>query len=87
MRRDTPDKRTLKLIQKGNQSECDPFWLAKLRAGALWISGASAPAPQEPLAKPAVDAHSGLQMAVPLDVLRHLWFRGPDIFAPAHAMV
>ena len=33
MRRDAPDKRTLKLIQKGKQSECDPFWLAKLRAG------------------------------------------------------
>ena len=26
-------------------------------------------------------------MTVPLDVLRHLWFRGPDSFAPAHAMV
>ena len=87
MRRDAPDKRTLKLIQKGKQSECDPFWLAKLGAGALWISGASAPAPHEPLATPTVDVHSGLRMAVALDVLRHLWFRGPDSFAPAHAMV
>ena len=48
---------------------------------------ASAPASHEPLATPTVDVHSGLRMAAALDVLRHLWFRGPDSFAPAHAAV
>ena len=87
MRRDAPEKRTRKLIQKGEQSGCGPFWLAKLGAGALWISGASAPALHEPLTTPTVDVHSGLRMTVALDVLRHLWLRGPDSFALAHAMV
>ena len=31
MRRDAPDKRTVKLIQQGKQSECDLLWLAKLK--------------------------------------------------------
>jgi hypothetical protein len=26
-------------------------------------------------------------MTTALDVLRHLWFRGPDCFAPSHTMV
>ena len=30
MRRDAPDRRTLDLVEKGNQSICDPFWPAKL---------------------------------------------------------
>ena len=84
MRRDTPDKRIRELIQKGKKSECDLFWLPKLRAGALWISGASAPAPHELLATPTVDVHSGVRMASALDVLRHLWFHRPGSFAPAH---
>ena len=72
MHRDAPDKRTLKLVDKGKQSVFDPFWLPKLRAGALWISDAPAPAPNEPLATPTIDVHSGLQMAAVLDVLGHL---------------
>jgi hypothetical protein len=84
MRRDAPDKRIRELIQKGKKSECDLFWLPKLRAGALWISGASAPAPHELLATPTVDVHSGVRMASALDVLRHLWFHRPGSFAPAH---
>jgi len=42
-----------------------PFWLAKLRAGALWITSAAASAaPNEPLATPTVvDAHSSLRMS------------------------
>ena len=72
MRRDSPDKRTLKLVDIGKQSVCDPFWLAKLRAGALWVSNVTAPAPDGPLATPTTDVHSGLPMTAALDVLRHL---------------
>ena len=43
MRRDAPDPRTLRLVEQGKQSVCDPFWLAKLRAGPLWLSNATAP--------------------------------------------
>ena len=61
--------------------------MAKLRAGALWVSNETAPASDEPLATPKIDVHSGLPMAAALDVLRHLWFRGPDSLAPAHVAV
>ena len=43
LRREAPDKRTLGLVEKGKQSVCDPFWVAKLRAEALWVSNTSAP--------------------------------------------
>ena len=49
MRRDAPDPRTLRLVEQGKQSVCDPFWLAKLRAGPLWLSNATAPTLGEPL--------------------------------------
>ena len=42
MRRDAPDQRTLDLVEQGKQSVCGPFWLAKLRAGPLWIRCESA---------------------------------------------
>ena len=50
LRREVPDKRTLELVDKGKQSVCDPFWIAKLRAGPMWVSNATAPASGEPLA-------------------------------------
>ena len=87
LRREAPDKRTLELVDKGKQSVCDPFWVAKLRAGSLWVSNVTAPSPGEPLATPTVDAHSGLPMTAALDVFRHLWFRGPGSIAPAHVAV
>jgi hypothetical protein len=87
LRREAPDKRTHKLVEMGKQSVCDPFWLAKLRAGALWVSNMTAPAPDEPLATPTTDVHSGLPMTAALDVLRYLWFRGPGSLAPAHVTV
>ena len=43
MRRDSPDSRTLELVKKEQQSICDPLWLAKLRAGPLWLSNETAP--------------------------------------------
>ena len=61
--------------------------MAKLRAVALWVSNTPAPAPDEPLATPTTDVHSGLPMTAALDVLRHLWFRGPGSLAPAHVAV
>jgi hypothetical protein len=87
MRRDVPDKRMPKFIDEGKQSVCDPFWLAKLRAGALWVSNGTAPAPDELLATPMVDVHSSLPMTAALDVPRHLWFRGPGSLAPFHVAV
>ena len=80
-------KRTLDLVNKGKQSICDQFWLAKLRAGPLWVSNATAPTPGEPLASSTVDVHTGLPMAATLDILRHLWYRDPDSLAPAHVAV
>ena len=38
LRREALDKRTLELVDKGKQTVCDPFWVAKLRAGSLWVS-------------------------------------------------
>ena len=87
MRRDAPDQRTLDLVNKGKQSICDPFWLAKLRAGPLWVSNATSPTPAEPLVSSTVDVHTGLPMTATLDILRHLWYRGPDSLAPAHVVV
>ena len=87
MRRDAPDPRTLELVKKEQQSICDPFWLAKLRAGSLWLSDDGAPTPGEPLAVPTVDVHTGLLMSATLDILRHLWFRGPDSVASPHFAV
>ena len=87
LRREAPDKRTLELADKGKQSVCNPFWVAKLRAGSFWASNTTAPSPGEPLATPTIDAHSGLPMTAALDVLRHLWLRGPDSLAPAHVAV
>ena len=37
MRREAPDQRMLKRINEGKQSVCDPFWLAKVRGGPLWV--------------------------------------------------
>ena len=54
MRRGVLNDRTRDAIQKGTQTECDPFWLAKLRAGALWITSSAAPTPNEPLATPTL---------------------------------
>ena len=87
LRRDAPGQRTLDLVNKGKQSVCDPFWLAKIRAGPLWVSNATAPTSGEPLASSTIDAHTGLPMTAALDILRHLWFRGSDSLAPAHAAV
>ena len=87
MRRDAPDPRTLELVKKEQQSRCDPFWLAKLRAGPLWTSNETAPKPGEPLSVPMVDVHTGLPMTATLDILRHLWFRGPDSVASPHFVV
>ena len=145
MRRDAPDQRTLDLVEQGKQSVCDPFWLAKLRAGPLWVHCESAPtanskplAPSqvsvseaapaggssgrsvdvsasilsvepddgvvpegvtskdkssdttalgEPLSSRTVDVHTGLPMTETLDILRHLWFHGPDCVASAHFAV
>ena len=87
MRRDAPDPRTLELVRKEQQSRCDPFWLAKLRAGPLWLSNDTAPKPGEPLSVPMVDVHTGLPMSATLDILRHLWFRGPDCVASPHFVV
>ena len=47
LRRDAPDTRTLDLVKKDKQSICDPFWLAKLRAGPLWLSNGTASKPGE----------------------------------------
>ena len=60
MRRDAPDPRTLELVRKEQQSRCDPFWLAKLRAGPLWLSNETASKPGEPLSVPMVDVHLGV---------------------------
>ena len=87
MRCAAPDKRTLALVNKGKQSICDPFWLAKLRAGPMWVSNATSPTPGEPLPSSTVDVHTGLPMTETLDILRHLWFRGPDSLASAHFAV
>ena len=87
MRRDAPDPRTLELVKKEQQSRCDPFWLAKLRAGPLWTSNENASKPGEPLSVPMVDVHTGLPMTATLDILRHLWFRGPDSVASPHFVV
>ena len=87
MRRDAPDQRTLDLVEKGKQSVCDPFWLAKLRAGPLWLSNETASKSGESLSSSAVDVHTGLPMSATLDILRHLWFRGPDSIASAHFAV
>ena len=87
MRRELSNGRIHGAVETGTQSECGPFWLAKLWEGALWITSSTAPAPSEPLATPAIEEHSGLLMTTALDVLRHLWFRGPHCFAPSHTMV
>ena len=87
MRRDAPDQRTCNLVNKDKQSIYDPFWLAKLRAGPLWVSNATAPTPGEPLASSTVDVRTGLPMTATLGILRHLWYRGPDSLAPAHVAV
>ena len=41
----------------------------------------------EPLSSRTVGVHTGLPMAETLDILRHLWFRGPDCVASAHFAV
>ena len=41
----------------------------------------------EPLSSRTIDVHTGLLMAETLDILRHLWFRGPDGVASAHFAV
>ena len=87
MRRDAPDPRTLRLVEKGKQSLRDPFWLAKLRAGPLWLSNETAPTIGEPLSSPVIDVHTGRLMAETLEVLRSLWFRGADCIASAHFAV
>ena len=87
MRRDALDQRTLDLVEKGKPSVCDPFWLAKRRAGPLWLSNATAPTLGEPLSSSTADVHTGLPMTATLDILRHLWFRGPDSIASAHFAV
>ena len=43
--------------------------------------------PGEPLSVPMVDVHTGLPMTATLDILRHLWFRGPDSVASPHFVV
>ena len=87
MRRDAPDPRTLRLVEQGKQSVCYPFWLAKLRAGPLWLSNETAPALGEPLPSHTADVHTGLPMTETLGILRDLWFRGPDCIASAHFAV
>ena len=54
---------------------------------ALWLSNETAPTPGEPLSSPTVDVNTGLPMTETLDMLRHLWFRGPDCIASAHFAV
>ena len=53
----------------------------------MWLSNATAPTLGEPLSSLTVDLHTGLPMAETLDILRHLWFRGPDSIASAHFAV
>ena len=87
MRRDAPDPRTLRLVEQGKQSVCDPFWLATLRAGPLWLSNDNTPTLGEPLSSHTADVHTWLPMTEALDILWRLWCRGPDCIASAHFAV
>ena len=61
--------------------------MAKLRAGPLWLDTDDASDASEPTSGHDVEPHSGLLMSEHLDILRHVWFAGPDHFAPADAIV